>query len=126
MGKYTAKAFGYYNMFSYLSQALGNLSAGFYIKYMTEQQRGEPYSDILLGYAVFGLCKVICYCCLSSDIEPRPEKQITKTILNCAGLTSSSTKIIAMLCLLFFVDSFAGGFVAQSFLSLYYEKKYSL
>lgn len=29
-----------------------------------------------------------------------------------------------MLSSLFFVDSFAGGFVAQSFLSFYYEKKY--
>jgi predicted MFS family arabinose efflux permease len=29
-----------------------------------------------------------------------------------------------MLSLLFFVDSFAGGFVAQSFLSYYYDKKY--
>jgi hypothetical protein len=29
-----------------------------------------------------------------------------------------------MLSLLFFVDSFAGGFVAQSFLSYYYEAKY--
>ncbi len=29
-----------------------------------------------------------------------------------------------MLCLLFFVDSFAGGFVAQSFISYYYEKKF--
>lgn len=29
-----------------------------------------------------------------------------------------------MLSCLFFVDSFAGGFVAQSFISFYYEKKY--
>ncbi len=44
--------------------------------------------------------------------------------MNCAGLTKKTEKTIAMLSLLFFVDSFAGGFVAQSFLSFYYEKKY--
>jgi predicted MFS family arabinose efflux permease len=47
-------------------------------------------------------------------------------MLNCAGLTAKSTNIIITLSLLFFVDSFAGGFVTQSFLSFYYEEKYNL
>jgi hypothetical protein len=41
-------------------------------------------------------------------------------MVNCAGLTKNSTKIIITLSLLFFIDSFAGGFVAQSFFSFYY------
>jgi len=34
-------------------------------------------------------------------------------------------KTIIILCALFATDALAGAFVAQSFLSLYYEKKYN-
>ena len=45
-------------------------------------------------------------------------------MVNCTGLTQQSTKTIAMLSGLFMIDSFAGGFIAQAFLSFYYEQKY--
>lgn len=71
-------------------------------------------------YALFGFFKLICYLLMSDRIEPNPEKAQVKAIVNCAGLTKESTRTIVMLSALFFVDSFAGGFVAQSFLSYYY------
>jgi MFS family permease len=122
-----AMAYGYYNMASYLSQAAGNLFTGVYISGMRQKFGGEIneyYVHIIYMYAVFGLLMLLCYLTMSKKIEPNPSKVTQKALVNCAGLTKKSTKIIVMLSLLFFVDSFAGGFVAQSFLSFYYDKKY--
>ncbi len=58
-------------MFSYLSQAAGNLFAGSYIVLGVSKFGGEKedyYSHIVLLYAIFGFIKAIAYCSLSSDI----------------------------------------------------------
>lgn len=115
-------------MASYISQAAGNLFAGVYIKYMPKLYGGvdsDYYNHIIYMYALFGFLKFMCYLLMSERIEPNPSKAQVKAIVNCAGLTKESTRTIVMLSLLFFVDSFAGGFVAQSFLSYYYEARYN-
>lgn len=118
-----AMMYGYYNMASYISQAAGNLFAGLYLKYLPEMHGGtseDYYVHIIFMYAVFGFLKVVCYMAMSPRIEPQLDKIKDKALVNCAGLRPESTKTIFMLSSLFFVDSFAGGFVAQSFLSFYY------
>lgn len=124
-----ARAYGYYNMASYLSQAAGNLFCGAYISWAVQNFQGrreDYYTHIVYLYALLGFLKAIAYTFLSKSIEPAPQKIVDKEMINCAGLTEKSTKVIVQLSLLFMVDSFAGGFVAQTFLSFYYEKKFEL
>ena len=121
------RAYGYYNMASYISQAVGNLACGAYISWAVSSfggKRQDYFIQIIYLYAIVGALKGVAYCFLSSEVEADPEQRKVKQIVNVAGLTAENTKVIVMLSLLFMVDSFAGGFVAQAFLSYYYEKKY--
>lgn len=119
--------YGYYNMASYISQAAGNLSAGLYLSFLSHNYGGsvEQYKiHIFYLYAIFGIFKAVLYSSLSNKIEPVHKKEEASGTINWSGLTKDSAKIIFMLSSLFIIDSFAGGFVAQSFISFYYQKKY--
>ena len=75
------RAYGYYNMASYLSQASGNVACGVYISWAVDHfggQREDYFIQIVYMYAAFGLLKGFAYCLLSNHIEADPEKRIAK------------------------------------------------
>ena len=53
-----------------------------------------------------------------------PVKAEVKVALNFAGIQHGNMKKIMLLSFLFAADAFGGAFIAQTYLSFYYEEKY--
>lgn len=79
-------------------------------------------------YAFWGFAKWLLYNELSENVESRSHKN-KETVDNtiCFGIKRKKTlKTLISLSLLFALDAFAGGFVMQTFLSYWFEKRWSL
>jgi predicted MFS family arabinose efflux permease len=79
-------------------------------------------------YAFWGLAKWLLYNQLSENIESRSHKDKKSTEQTiCWGIKRKKTlKTLVSLSLLFALDAFAGGFVMQTFLSYWFNKRWAL
>lgn len=116
-GSMTTRAFGKYNAFAALLGAGGALLAG-----GPEALRGSFPSlpadqRWLLVYSVVGLVAVA----LVGQLSPRVE---AKNVRATSGRLTSSRRPVLMLVGLFGLDSFAGGFIVQSFLVFWFTERY--
>lgn len=114
-----------------MSQALGALFAGLITSYLQNQHsytKEESYRVVLYTYAFWGLAKWLLYNQLSENIESRSHKEKkTDDQSICWGIKRKKTlKTLVSLSLLFALDAFAGGFVMQTFLSYWFNKKWQL
>ena len=116
-------AFALYNMVGTFSMSAGILLSGL-PSLLQIQFNGlshvESIKILFILYAVLGLIVIIIYTMLSRDIEVKQEAKRTVK----QTLSPRSKRIVAKLSTLFAVDSFAGGFVIQSVISLWFFTRF--
>ena len=116
-------AFALYNMVGTFSMSVGILLSGL-PSLLQEQFYGlsqiESIKGLFILYSLLGLFVIIIYIMLSRDIEVKQEAK--RTIKQ--TLSPRSKQIVAKLSTLFAVDSFAGGFVIQSVISLWFFTRF--
>jgi len=116
-------AFALYNMVGTFSMSAGILLSGL-PSLLQEQIYGlsqiESIKGLFILYTLLGLFVIIIYIMLSRDIEVKQEAK--RTIKQ--TLSPRSKQIVAKLSTLFAVDSFAGGFVIQSVISLWFFTRF--
>lgn len=116
-------AFALYNMVGTFSMSVGILLSGL-PSLLQEQFYGlsqiESIKGLFILYTLLGLFVIIIYIMLSRDVEVKQEAK--RTIKQ--TLSPRSKQIVAKLSTLFAVDSFAGGFVIQSVISLWFFTRF--
>ncbi|HWC72958.1 MAG TPA: MFS transporter [Gemmatimonadales bacterium] len=110
---YRTEIFGWYTLAGAIATALGSLFAGVISQSM-------PYRVVVLLYAVLGVVLAIWFGALSPSAEAAPPQ--TSPFL---GLGDSRT-IVLRLAGLFALDSFAGGFVVQSFAAYWFYLRFGV
>jgi len=115
--------FALYNMVGTFAMSAGIILSGL-PSLMQEQyfemNDVESFKILFILYSVLGMFVMIVYLMMSKNIEIKPsvKKSVTQT------LSPKSKKIVAKLSALFAVDSFAGGFVIQSVVSLWFFTRF--
>ncbi|HEY7227371.1 MAG TPA: MFS transporter [Nitrososphaeraceae archaeon] len=116
-------AFALYNMVGTFAMSVGILLSGL-PSLLQDQFYGlsqvESFKVLFILYTVLGLFVIIIYIMLSKDIEVKQEAKRTVK----QTLSPRSKQIVAKLSTLFAVDSFAGGFVIQSVISLWFFTRF--
>jgi len=113
-------AFSVYNLLGYVGASIGSLLGGLptifhdYLGFATI----DGHRVLFASYTMTGLLMVIFYRSLSQKAEVKASE------IGLLGLTKSK-RTVAKLSVLFSVDAFGGGFVIQSVLSLWFQKKYN-
>lgn len=117
-------AFAWYNLLGSLATATGALIAGLLSGRL--QAAGMPVLDsyriVILGYTVIGFLLLGSFSRLSAAIETTPAGQGTRTFL---GL-HRSREVVFRLSALFALDAFAGGFMIQSLVALWFQIRYAV
>jgi MFS family permease len=109
--------FAFYNIAGTLAGALGSLFSGINL--------GK--NDFTIFFAVYGLIAVLImldYLALSPRIEYREITDVQKLSLDSDEELKRSRSAIARLSALFSMDSFASGFVVQSFVAFWFELQF--
>jgi MFS family permease len=115
--------FALYNMVGTFAMSAGILLSGL-PSLLQEQYFGlnqvESIKILFLLYSILGLVVMIIYFLISKDIEIKftMKRTVKQT------LSPRSKQIVAKLSTLFAVDSFAGGFVIQSIVSLWFFTRF--
>ena len=118
--------FALYNLVGMFAMSAGILLAG--IPSILQQgqygfNEAESIRPLFALYGSIGIVLMIIYLTLSGDIEVRqkgPQKSILKT------LSPQSRKIVGKLSAFFSIDSFAGGFVIQSVVALWFFTRFNV
>ena len=139
-----AVLFGYYAFVGYVAAALGALTSG-YTCYILQQSLYtytplQTYKLVFICYAIIGLIMAILYSLLSLHTEVKiltKKSQTRKSTVNNSATFQSrvgnylglkrpeSIYIIARLCFFFALDSFAGAFVLQTWISFYFYERWN-
>ena len=117
--KHRTMAFSVYNLIGYGSSSLGALLAGI------PQFLGsglDAYRPLFAAYLISGLAGTLLYARMSKQVEVQTAKKQQSRW----ALSEKSKPIVKKLAALFAVDSFGGGFIAQSIVSYYFYLRYSL
>ncbi len=122
------QVFAWYNLVGSFSTALGALCGGSLAQIL--QARGmlpvDSYRVIVLGYAAMGIVLGILFTRLSAGIEPLPAvhsvQRSERTVL---GL-HQSRGVVFRLAALFSLDAFAGGFVIQSLVAYWFNRRFGV
>ncbi len=132
--------FGIYNMVGTFAMSAGVLLSGLpnVIQYYYQLTTIQSIKPLFLLYGILGFVVLLIYLNLSNKIEigrlndnkdnRKKQKLITKNESKLATktLSSKSKEIITKLSALFAIDSFAGGFVIQSIVSLWFFTKFNV
>jgi MFS family permease len=134
--------FGIYNMVGTFAMSAGVLLSGLpnVIQYYYQLNNVQSIKPLFLIYAILGLVVLLIYLNLSNKIEierlnhhkddeKRQKKTTTtkkETKSTAKTLSPKSKEIITKLSALFAIDSFAGGFVIQSIVSLWFFTKFNV
>ena len=113
--------FALYNMVGTFAMSAGILVSG--VPDLLQQYGLNQINSIkplFAFYSIIGIAVTITYFMLTREIEPKNtiKRPLTKT------LSPKSKKIVGKLSGLFAIDSFAGGFVIQSVVSLWFFTKF--
>src|SRR5215208_4684214 len=115
------EVFAAYNLVNYLATALGALAVGLPTVLALTALQG--YQLLLWGYAAAALVLLVLFVWLSPAVEARPVGHQMPTV----GLgVHQSRGTVVKLAALFAVDSFAGGFVVQGLLALWFNLRFGL
>jgi MFS family permease len=130
------KIFAWYNLAGSFATALGALVGGGLSQFL----QGLGYTPLLsyrvvvLGYGLIGLVMIGLFARLSLAIEvpttrllpmPTSDRQENPAARPLLGLYRSQ-KVVFRLAALFSLDAFAGGFVIQSLMSLWFNQKFGV
>src|SRR3990172_5754391 len=117
--KHRTLAFSVYNLIGYGSSSIGALLAGL------PQYFGSglyAYRPLFARYLASGLVGSLLYARLSGRIEVHADQKQQRVQI----LSEQSKPIVRKLAALFAVDSFGGGFIAQSIISYYFYTRFAL
>ena len=121
------KYFAWYNVAGYGATALGALAGGFAAESL--QHNGwtalASYRALLGGYGLLGLAIGILSLRLGEEVEARATKAAAWAGGKFLGLGQSRATVFR-LSALFSIDSFAGGFIVQSFLAYWFQQRFGL
>jgi MFS family permease len=129
--KLRTKTFAWCNLVGSIATAIGALAGGG-LSQLLQRQGYAPllsYRVIVLGYGLIGLLLVGLFTRLSSTIEIptnlRSPPVIDPGQRRLLGLHRSQ-KVVLRLAALFSLDAFAGGFVVQSLMALWFNQKFGV
>jgi MFS family permease len=115
-----------YNMVGTFAMSAGVLLSG--LPQILEQQYGlsqiESIRPLFLLYSIIGLAVLGIYYLISNKVEVRINSMRHKPLRE--TLSPKSKQIVGKLSSLFALDSFAGGFVIQSIVSLWFFTKFGV
>ena len=117
------RIFGWYNLAGSLATASGALVAGFIAQLLQGGGSSEidSYRVIVISYAFVGIVLAALFSRLSPAVEvPAAERTSVATRL---GL-HRSRGIVLRLAALFSLDAFAGGFVMQSLIAYWFQRRF--
>jgi predicted MFS family arabinose efflux permease len=124
------RTFAWYALAGSLATAVGSLAGG---NLASALQRGgssalASYRAIVLGYALLGAVLLVLFTRLSPAAEAPPAKRVAAIerpsfLRPNLGLHGSKGTVLR-LSSLFAVDSFAGGFVVQSFVAYWFHRRF--
>ena len=124
------EVFAWYTLAGSLATALGALFAGLITNALqkTTMTPVATYRVVVILYAVIGVVLVCLFICLSSAAEvhvPREESASALSIKSFVGV-GRSHRVVVKLSSLFALDSFAGGFVVQSFAAYWFYLRFGV
>lgn len=117
--------FGLYNMLGTFAMSAGILVSGL-PNLMQEYGLNQVNSikPLFALYVVIGIAVTATYCMLTREIEINKKDAFQKSLHS--TLSPKSKNVVAKLSALFAVDSFAGGFVIQGIVSLWFFTKFGI
>ncbi len=122
--KQRTQTFAWYNLVGSFATALGALAGGWLAQIL--QMRGftalEAYRAVLVGYALAGGAIGACFLALSPAVEaPVAQATVRRTL----GL-HKSRNVVLKLSAFFALDAFAGAFIVQSFMALWFHTRFGV
>jgi predicted MFS family arabinose efflux permease len=85
----------------------------------------DAYRLVLVGYALVGVLLAVLFTRLGPEIEV-PAREVQDVPIRTRLGLHKSQRIVLSLSMLFALDAFAGGFVMQSFISLWFQQAWHL
>ncbi len=124
------EVFAWYTLTGSVATALGALAGGALARLLQQGDGATEsgYRAVVLLYAGFGLLLAACFSRLSSATEATTfggRKPFRATLAGISGL-DRSRDVVMKLSALFALDSFAGGFVIQSFTAYWFYLRFGI
>jgi MFS family permease len=122
------EVFAWYTMAGSLATALGALFGGFVTQALQQHESMAPvasYRAVVLVYAALGILLAFIFTRLSTLVEVGGVANGAVSTANIFGITRSRN-IVLKLSGLFALDSFAGGFVVQSFAAYWFYLRFGV
>jgi MFS family permease len=124
------EVFAWYTLAGSLATALGALCAGFVTQTLqhTSMTPVASYRTVVLLYAVLGMLLALLFTRLSAMVEVDASSSVSfskEAIGHLIGITRSRN-VVLKLSSLFALDSFAGGFVVQSFAAYWFYLRFGV
>ena len=126
------EVFAWYTLAGSLATALGALCGGTAAELLQKASlpKAESYRAVVFLYALFGLVLLLLFTRLSSAAEvanDHEKKEITSRFSGHSFLgVGQSRDVVLKLASLFALDSFAGGFVVQSFAAYWFYLRFNV
>jgi MFS family permease len=117
--------FGLYNMLGTFAMSAGILVSG--LPNLIQEyglNQVNSIKPLFALYVIFGIAVTATYCMLTREIEINKKNAFQKSLHS--TLSPKSKNVVAKLSALFAVDSFAGGFVIQGIVSLWFFTKFGI
>jgi MFS family permease len=122
--------FAWYTLAGSLATALGALSGGGLTQAMqhTAMTQVQSYRAVVFLYAALGVALAFLFLRLSTSVEVSPASNgpvLSSSVANIFGIARSRS-VVLKLSGLFALDSFAGGFVVQSFAAYWFYLRFDV
>jgi len=122
--------FAWYTLAGSLATALGALSGGGLTQAMqhTAMTQVQSYRAVVFLYAALGVALAFLFLRLSTSVEVSPASNgpvLSSSVANLFGIARSRS-VVLKLSGLFALDSFAGGFVVQSFAAYWFYLRFDV
>src|SRR6266478_6325278 len=128
--KTRTEVFAWYTLAGSLATALGSLFGGSISQTLQKRLMTpvESYRVVVLSYAALGIVLALLFARLSSlaEVSPAAEGPASPTSLATAFGITRSRHVVLKLSSLFALDSFAGGFVVQSFAAYWFYLRFGV
>ena len=129
-GRTRTEVFAWYTLAGSMATALGALCGGTLAHELqkTAMRPVSSYRVVVILYAALGMCLALLFTRLSLAAEvnsPGEDSASPRTLKSTLGI-SRSRHLVAKLASLFALDSFAGGFVVQSFAAYWFYLRFGV
>jgi MFS family permease len=124
------EVFAWYTLAGSLATALGALSGGGLTQALqhTAMTHVQSYRAVVFLYAALGVALALVFLCLSKSVEVNPVSNgpvASSSVAHMFGI-ARSRNVVLKLSGLFALDSFAGGFVVQSFAAYWFYLRFGV